>query len=124
MKEIKIAVTGGRSFGDWLLITNVLSRLKGKNITLAHGDASGADALCKEFACQMGWRVVAFPAAWKVYGKRAGPIRNAKLLDTFKPDYLIVFPGNIGTQDMVNKAVDRKIKIVYAVKLQNKGERK
>jgi hypothetical protein len=58
--------------------------------------------------------VVPFEANWNLYGNRAGPIRNAKLLDDFKPDLLIAFPGSAGTWNMVNSALDRKIRIVYS----------
>lgn len=81
---------------------------------MAHGDAEGADSLCKNYAIKMGWKVVPYSADWATYGKRAGPIRNAKLLDDFKPDYLIVFPGSAGTWSMVNLALDRNIRIVYS----------
>jgi hypothetical protein len=117
MNEIRIAVTGGREMMDAKLVAKVLGRLAGRNVILAHGACTGADQLCKEFAIKMGWKVVPYEADWKGLGNAAGPIRNAWLLDDFKPDYLIVFPGGRGTLNMVNKALDRKIRIVYSSKL-------
>ena len=109
-----MAVTGGRSFGNKSLVEKVLGRLLGRNVILAHGDCKGADHLCRDFAVKAGWRVVPYPADWQKLGNRAGPIRNAHLLDDFKPDYLIAFPGNRGTMNMINLALDRKIRIVYS----------
>lgn len=99
---------------DASLVAEVLGKLAGRNVILAHGAQTGADTLCAEFAKKMGWGVVPFEAQWDKYGNSAGPIRNATLLDTFKPDYLIAFAGGRGTMNMINLALDRKIRIVYS----------
>lgn len=117
MKEIRIAVTGGRFFDNKEQVAKGLCRLQGRNVILAHGGATGADDLCKQYAVKMGWKVVVYEADWKRLGNRAGPVRNAELLDNFKPDYLIAFSGGKGTWDMINKALDRKIKVIYASRL-------
>lgn len=117
MNEIRIAITGGRSFDNKEQVAKVLCRLQGRNVILAHGGATGADDLCKQYAVKMGWKVVEYKADWARHGKSAGPIRNAWLLDDFKPDYLIAFAGGTGTFSMINLALDRKIKVIYASKL-------
>jgi hypothetical protein len=111
---MKIAVTGGRDFNDEGLVAEVLGEYVTQDVTLAEGECRGADLLCKEFACKVGWPVVPFPANWKLYKLAAGPIRNQEILDVFNPDLLVVFPGGSGTMDMVTRATTKKTKIRFA----------
>jgi hypothetical protein len=41
---------------------------------------------------------------WKTHGKAGGPIRNQMMLDDYKPQVVIAFPGGSGTADMVRRA--------------------
>jgi hypothetical protein len=111
---IKLCVTGGRDFNDNEFVIKVLSKIKRNDIILAHGNATGVDALCAEYARQRGWKVLPYPANWKLYKNAAGGIRNSYMLQDFKPDYLIVFPGGKGTRDCLNKAINLNIKVFYA----------
>ena len=38
-------------------------------------------------------------------GKKAGPLRNQRMLDEGKPDLVVAFPGGGGTKDTVRRAV-------------------
>jgi len=82
------------SYGNWLPVG-----------TLIHGDCpTGADALADEYAVVNWLDLKTFPANWEKYGRAAGPIRNAQMLDEGRPDIVIAFPGGRGTADMVSKA--------------------
>jgi hypothetical protein len=107
---MRVAVTGGRDLSDWAIIEKGLKGF-GPTTVLAHGGAPGADTLAGEYAVRSGWQVHIFPADWKTYGNAAGPIRNQKLLDDFKPDVLVAFPGGRGTADMVRRARKREIEV-------------
>lgn len=50
--------------------------------------------------------------SWKDHGKAAGPIRNQLMLDDFKPDLVVAFPGGKGTADMVKKAQDAGVTVI------------
>jgi hypothetical protein len=52
----------------------------GSRVTLVHGAARGADLLAVMQARLFGWTVEAHPAEWKVYGKRAGFVRNQAMV--------------------------------------------
>lgn len=110
---MKIAVTGGRNFNNLELIKEAFKPFIGQDVILAHGDARGADRLCAEYAKELGWKVIAYPANWKLYSKKAGPIRNQQILDDFKPEILLAFEGNSGTFDMVCRASKANIQIIY-----------
>jgi len=111
---LRICVTGGRDGEDRELVKAVLSQFLGQNVYLAHGGATGYDTLCAEFACANGWPVKCYEADWKAYGKAAGHIRNSYMLQDFKPDILISFPGGNGTRDCTQKAIDKSIRVMYA----------
>lgn len=81
---------------------------------LIHGDATGADTLCKEWAESRGIPTEAHPvtkADWRKYGKAAGCLRNQAMLDQ-NPDILIAFPGGSGTKDMLTRAKKTSLQIV------------
>lgn len=58
----------------------------------------------------MGFPVERYPADWERYGKRAGPIRNRKMLDQ-GPDLVVAFGGDKGTADCVREARRRGIAV-------------
>jgi len=48
---------------------------------------------------------------WDELGKKAGPLRNQRMLDEGKPDLVVAFPGGGGTKDMVRRAVSAGVAI-------------
>lgn len=95
-------VCGGRYYSDSAKIDAALSALALCGI--AHGDAGGADALADRWARESGVPITTFPADWNALGRAAGPIRNQRMLDEFRPDLVVAFPGGRGTYDMVTRA--------------------
>ena len=110
---MRVVITGGRGFMDELRLYKVLNDAHKLHPieALAHGGARGADTLGRKWAEFNNIPVTAFEADWQAKGKRAGPIRNAKMLDDFKPDVVFAFPGNEGTWDCMLKAQERGIHI-------------
>ena len=53
-------------------------------------------------------------AEWDKFGKLAGPKRNKKILESYKPEILIAFPGGAGTANMVNLANQYGVKVIHA----------
>lgn len=104
----RILICGGRDFDDWGLFTKGVADhigvFRGPNpdITILQGGAKGADFLAKVYAKWVGFTQEEFPADWKTYGKSAGAIRNALMLEEGKPDLVIAFPGGYGTANMVS----------------------
>lgn len=62
----------------------------------------GADQLAYEWAKRHVVPGRCYPAHWERDGKAAGPLRNRRMLEGFKPDVVIAFPGGPGTADMVS----------------------
>lgn len=83
-----------------------------KDLEIATGGAPGADRLAQRWAEEKKLVPVIYVAEWGRLGKAAGPIRNRRMLDEFKPDLVVAFPGGTGTEGCVNEARARKIPVV------------
>ena len=103
---MKVLVCGGRDFADPEKLSKVLDQYKDMTC-LIQGGAKGADRLAKKWAELRGIPVITMEANWNYYAKSAGPIRNSWMLDYCEPDYVVMFPGGRGTQDMCEKAEAR-----------------
>lgn len=105
---MRILVTGARDWEDKDAIFRVLKEYRTGygHIVIIHGASPGADTLADEVAGKLGYEVESYPADWVRYGKRAGYIRNRRMLRESLPDLVIAFHNNLegkskGTKDMV-----------------------
>ena len=67
--------------------------------------SAGALRICRA-ACDV------YMADWDGLGRKAGPIRNQRMLDDGKPDLGIAFPGGRGTADMVRRAREAGVETI------------
>ena len=110
----KIIIAGSRSFSDYstfnMVCKDIFSQIKGFPIIIS-GDATGADQLGVKFAAENKIPVIHMPADWKLYGKRAGMIRNRKMLEI--ADRLIAFwdGASPGTANMIQIAKEKGIPV-------------
>lgn len=113
---MKTLVTGGRGYANRDEVFSVLDQLNerfGVSL-LIHGAATGADSLANDWATERGIAIKEFPVTkddWRTLGKKAGPLRNAKMIEE-QPNVVVAFPGGRGTADMVSKARAANIVIV------------
>jgi len=86
-----LLVTGSRDWKDDRIIKNAMldarDRLGVMNseITLVHGGATGADSLAADWAYVLGWEIEPYPLGkkdWHEQGKKAGPLRNKRMVDS------------------------------------------
>ena len=110
--EIRILICGDRHWSDELAIKRVMELLKSNfgNFTLIEGEALGADKLAASIAkVDLNLPVMPFPAEWGLWGKAAGPRRNAKMLQEGKPHGVVAFHNDLstsrGTKNMVEQAM-------------------
>ena len=87
-------------------------RRYGQDVIICEGGADGADKMARELAKKVGWDSVTYWANWTRYYKSAGPIRNCWMLDSFKPQLCVAFPGGPGTQNMVSICKDNGIEVL------------
>ena len=112
----RVLVCGDRNWSDRKFLEDYLDKI---NIdTLIQGDCSGADRLAKEYAQKKEITCLSFPALWKEHGRKAGPLRNALMLEEGKPDFIVAFHDDIenskGTKDMKNKAKKAGLRVIVA----------
>ena len=126
---MKLIVAGGRKYTDYEAVRHELDDLHiKKSITeivcgmcnqgiqtykeiLPQGKVIavyGADGLGYRWAKENNILIAEFPADWRSFRLKAGPLRNGKMADY--ADALIAFPGTAGTNDMVDKA--RKMNLI------------
>jgi len=125
-----VLVTGGRYYGEGPInreeLTHLLHVLDAYHAThpitvLVHGACSdphnktnlrGADHWAEEWAKLNEVTYIGVPARWTKFGKPAGMIRNRAMIDKWKPDVCIPFPGGTGTAGCVAECRKRGIEVV------------
>jgi len=92
--------TGLRSLDE------MLDKYDHDTLTIIHGGATGGDSIAAEWAKLMlnESQILEYKALWTIYGKKAGFIRNKRMLDEGKPTEVWYFPGGTGTNMMRNLA--------------------
>ena len=100
---MKLAVCGGR--GEHMhpaRIDALVDILATADVTeVVTGGCAGIDLEAEDLARRSMFPTTTFRPAWDVYGKAAGPLRNAEI--AAYADALVAFPGGRGTEDMVEK---------------------
>jgi hypothetical protein len=102
---MRVLVCGGREFANRQMLTKALNRLRQERgiVLIIAGGARGADAMAEWWAQGEGVPCDVYQADWTGLGRKAGPIRNQRMLDEGKPDLVVAFPGGRGTADMVRR---------------------
>lgn len=107
---MKLAIVGSRDFYDYELLERaIIDFLPLENIdTIISGGARGADRLAELFAKTHQIPTLIFHADWNTYGKRAGYIRNADIINN--ADLVIAFWNGTskGTAHSINLAKNKK----------------
>ena len=118
----RVLICGSRLWTDYDFIYTYLAGCSLCKVdTVIHGACRGADLLGARAAIALGATVQAYPANWTKYGRSAGPIRNAKMVDEGRPDIVLAFHENIsksrGTQHMIGIAKRHGIPVYLNGKL-------
>jgi len=117
---MNVLITGYRNFNDYSYFSKIMDSIlsiQSGSITLIHGGATGADALAQRYGKERGITTISVPADWSK-GRSAGPIRNQKMIDIYKPSLVIGFisPDSKGTLDCLERcSKSQSIKVIYRV---------
>lgn len=109
---MKVAVIGSRTFNDYELLRQTLSKLE---ITLVvSGGAKGADSLGEEYANANNIPTKIFLPDWEKYGKSAGMLRNSDIIN--EAEIIVAFwdGESKGCKDAIAKAnkLNKKVLII------------
>lgn len=114
---MRLLVCGGRDYKNAQKVFDTLTAIANKKgiELIIHGAAKGADTWADIWAVYCGIERMPFPvsgAEWDRHGKRAGHLRNAKMIEFGKPDGVVAFPGGKGTANMVDQATKAGITVM------------
>lgn len=113
---MRLLVTGSRDFKDWALLFEALDGLLDQDLQVVVGDCpTGADLLAREFSEAFIGLSEVYEADWKTWGKKAGPLRNQRMIDSgVDLCYGFLQPGseNKGTRGCMRLAEAQGLKVV------------
>ena len=119
---MRMIVCGGRHFNDPAYLWRQLDRLSADRggircvIDGASDDVTGpyvgADYWGHQWALARLIPYERFHADWKTLGRAAGPIRNKRMRDEAKPDFVAAFSGGKGTRSMIDLALEGGIEVI------------
>lgn len=106
----RVLVTGSRNWEDYraILVAVYDSKIEFGNFILVSGNCpTGADRMAEEICRSLGIEIELHPANWDKFGKRAGFIRNSKMVNS-GIDFCIAFikndsPGATMTLELAQK---------------------
>lgn len=103
---MKVLVCGGRDYTNADNVSKTLNWIVPLIKCVVHGGARGADSLAGEWAKANGVEERIYLPDWTTHGRKAGILRNIKMLDSEIEglDLVIAFPGGSGTAHMVSYA--------------------
>lgn len=107
-----VGIVGSRKYTNYEQFEKILLESNIKINKIVSGGATGVDTLAETYAKKYNIPITIYPADWKTYGKKAGPMRNTLIVNDI--EYLIALPDkdSVGTYDTINKAKTKGITIL------------
>lgn len=89
----RVLIVGGRDFNDYDYLKSCCDTiLPDERYEVISGGAKGADSLAHRYAEENIFQFVLFPARWEEEGKKAGFLRNKRMIDYLREnDEVIAF---------------------------------
>lgn len=108
----RVLVCGSRSWDDPSIVGVVLAGYErraselGGRLSVISGMARGADSHAAAWADNHSVPLLKYPADWKTFGKRAGFVRNKRMLDEGRPDVVVAFARDLASSRGTNMMVE------------------
>lgn len=114
-----VSITGSRTITDYKLVCQAVNESKFDVTKIISGGAGGVDALARIYAYNHGIPFEEYPANWKLFGKRAGPIRNKEMEKQIEAAVVIWNGASKGTKHYI-ELVKASKKPLYLKQVANK----
>jgi hypothetical protein len=117
---MKTIIAGTRTMTDISVMEEAIGASGFTIAEVVSGGAPGGDALGERWAEENGIPATRFPADWKRYGRKAGPIRN-QAMSEYADALIAVWDGKSrGTKAMMREGRRRGLQVcVYRVDLES-----
>jgi predicted Rossmann fold nucleotide-binding protein DprA/Smf involved in DNA uptake len=115
----RVAIVGSRNVTDYLFVKEKffeLLRAEGKSpkeVEIVSGGARGVDSLAYRLAKELGLSIKIHFPDWKRFGRKAGLLRNSKIVADADVVLAVYTSESKGTWDTIRKARRKGIR-VYA----------
>lgn len=101
---MRTIIAGSRTITDYQVVCRAIAN-SGFTITEAvSGTAQGVDQLGEQWAQENSIPIKRFPAAWKIHGRAAGPIRNEEMAKYAQAAVICWDGESRGTASMIQLA--------------------
>jgi len=111
---MKTIIAGSRTFDDYQLLSDTMTRLEWEPSEIVSGGARGADTLGEKWAAVHHIPLTVFPAAWDLWGRSAGYVRNQQMADYVgRSGGLVAFwdGSSRGTMNMIKLAEEKGMRV-------------
>lgn len=111
MRTYRTIIAGSRTVEHMALVEQAIAASGFRITEVVSGCAAGADLYGEQWAKRQMIPIKRFPADWRTYGKRAGPLRNADMA-AYSDQLIAVWDGvSHGTRDMIERARHHGLKV-------------
>lgn len=104
-----VSITGSRTIFDYKLVCQAVNESRFTITKIISGGAGGVDTLAEVYAKNHGIEFEEFPANWKMYGKRAGLLRNKEMAAVAEAAIVVWNGKSTGTKDYVSHLGDKPV---------------
>jgi hypothetical protein len=108
---MRTIIAGSRTVTDPQELIKALQQIDWVPTVVLCGMALGADKLGEKWAEAHNISIEYYPAEWTVYGKKAGPIRNQRMVDHAEALLALWDGQSRGTKNVINLATKKGLKI-------------
>lgn len=109
----RCVICGSRGITDYELVKQAIAESGFQITEVVSGTAAGVDSLGERWAEENHIPVTRMPANWEVYGKRAGYIRNKRMVEYVAPEgcVIAIWNGSSGTKHTIDLAGQHNVKL-------------
>jgi len=113
---MRITICGSRGIKDYNLVKSIIEQSKFSITEINCGMASGVDMLAYRWALENKIPIHQYPPNWNIDGRKAGALRNCKMVDESEGVIAIWDGISKGTPITINHA-KKKNKFIFLFKL-------